>query len=445
MRTHRALQRSILQGLDNDLLKRQSVFDEVIAIAQKAFPVANIITRGDTSQYTQSAKYMPQVISIHTNFIQSDPEMEKRLEFAKLLSDVGYYAVNNNIQAEALDLLQTGESICTSLLDSRPEEVRPILGDILGPLQVLILYLGIDGRRRALELNKRAIANREQQMAGTPRNQWTQLDFVNLARAHNDMGISLSQLNRVEEASPWFDSALEFCKSAGNEDTLASRFGHIYCFQLWPLGVKQKQAEARELARRSMTLVAKAVGGDSPLSLQTKFFVAMVFFNIGCVDEALSLHREVFEKHLVRQGKSHHLTLGTQYNLAVCYQNTNDLETAECVLRVLDLLQISCLEVTLYLNRNHLREILSNSCITMQWRNEDVLRTRFRLSIVLRAQSRPMEASTLRQEIAKNLEDIRLAFGKQVYTDEDDMKLLDFGVTIFHGRTAGIWSNGTLW
>lgn len=210
--------------------------------------------------------------------------MEKRLEVAKLLSDVGYYAVNNNSQAEALDLLQTGESICTSLLDSRPEEVRLILGDILGPLQDLILYLGIDGRRRALELNKCAIANREQQMAGIPRNQWTQLDFVNLARAHNDMGISLSQLNRVEEASPWFDSALEFYKSAGNEDTLTSRFGHIYCFQLWPLGVKQKQAEAREWARRSMTLVAKAVGGDSPLSLQTKFFVAMVFFNIGCVD-----------------------------------------------------------------------------------------------------------------------------------------------------------------
>jgi hypothetical protein len=31
------------------------------------------------------------------------------------------------------------------------------------------------------------------------------------------------------------------------------------------------------------------------------------------------------------------------------------------------------------------------------------------------------------------------------YTDEDDMKLLDFGVAIFHGRTAGMWSDGKHW
>lgn len=128
LRTHRALQRTILQRLDADLARRQSVFDEVIMITRKAFPRADIITRGATINYAQSAKYMPQVISVHTNFIQSDPVMKKRIEFADLLGDVGYSGVSNACQGEALQLLQTGESICTALLDCRPAEVRPVLG-----------------------------------------------------------------------------------------------------------------------------------------------------------------------------------------------------------------------------------------------------------------------------------------------------------------------------
>jgi hypothetical protein len=95
--------------------------------------------------------------------------------------------------------------------------------------------------------------------------------------------------------------------------------------------LQAKEDRARTLAQRSVTLVAKAVGADSPLALQTKFLVAMALFTTGCVDEALMLHKEVFEKRLIRQGTGHHLTLASQYNLAVCYQNLSDLEKAEFV------------------------------------------------------------------------------------------------------------------
>ncbi len=95
----------------------------------------------------------------------------------------------------------------------------------------------------------------------------------------------------------------------------------------------------------------------------------------------------------------------------------------------------------------HLRDNLTNSCITSQWRNEDVVRTKFRLSLVLHAQGRLEEASTVRQEIAVSLEGVTPdpLPRRPIYTDEDDMKLLDFGVAIFHGRTAGIWSSGVSW
>lgn len=104
-------------------------------------------------------------------------------------------------------------------------------------------------------------------------------------------------------------------------------FGHIYYYQLWPLGPQQKAVEARDLAHRPMTFIVKAA---PPLLLQKKFLVAMIFFSIGCADEALKLHKEVYEKRLVHQGTNNHLTLGSQYKLAVCYQNVNNLESAEC-------------------------------------------------------------------------------------------------------------------
>lgn len=75
------------------------------------------------------------------------------------------------------------------------------------------------------------------------------------------------------------------------------------------------------------------------------------------------------------------------------------------------------------------------------------MRTKFRLSLVLYAREKLEEASTLRQDIAVSLEDVRPrpVSGNPEYTDEDDMKLLDLGVAIYHGRTAGIWSSGTAW
>jgi len=98
------------------------------------------------------------------------------------------------------------------------------------------------------------------------------------------------------------------------------------------------------------------------------------------------------------------------------------------------------------LSRRLLREIITSGCVTLQWRDEDVVRAKFRLSLVLRAQEKLEEASAIQEEIASSLENIRSPVSvPSNYTNEDDMKLLDFVVSIFHGRTAGIWSNGRFW
>ena len=81
----------------------------------------------------------------------------------------------------------------------------------------------------------------------------------------------------------------------------------------------------------------------------------------------------------------------------------------------------------------------------MIWREEDIVRTKLRLFLVQRAQNRAEEASAMRESIAESLAKIRPLPDLPVFTDEDDMKLLDFNVSMFHGRTAGIWGNGESW
>jgi len=157
--------------------------------------------------------------------------------------------------------------------------------------------------------------------------------------------------------------------------------------------------------------VAKAVGENSPISLQTKFLVAMIIFTIDSLRRLSSCTKRRFDKHSIHQGKSHSLALGSQYTVAVGYQSVNDLEIAECVLPVLDLLQIPYPELTLLPSRNHLRDILANNCVTMECRNRNVTRTKLKLSILLRAQNRPGEAPTMREEIVKIFEIIRPASG----------------------------------
>ena len=73
------------------------------------------------------------------------------------------------------------------------------------------------------------------------------------------------------------------------------------------------------------------------------------------------------------------------------------------------------------------------------------MRAKFRLSLVLRAQGKTAEADELRNGIAKYIADMRPPQTDREFTDADDMALLDIGVTMDHGRTAGIWSNGELW
>lgn len=78
------------------------------------------------------------------------------------------------------------------------------------------------------------------------------------------------------------------------------------------------------------------------------------------------------------------------------------------------------------------------------------MRVKFRLYLVLKAQEKQKEAGEILQEMESYLVKRRSGLLKTEqrgeWTDKDDMELLDGDiVTLSHGRTCGIWSNGEFW
>lgn len=99
-----------------------------------------------------------------------------------------------------------------------------------------------------------------------------------------------------------------------------------------------------------------------------------------------------------------------------------------------------------YTTRSNLREIVKDNYQTEDWREEDNVRAKFRLSIVLRAQGRNYESDMIRLDVGSYISKRRSPQkAREGYTDADDMELLDYGVTLCHGRTAGIWGKKDRW
>ncbi|KAM0347638.1 hypothetical protein ACHAPU_004651 [Fusarium lateritium] len=391
LRTHRALQMCILQELDEDLRKRTLRFNEVVSILRRAIPVFNIIKRSNSGQFPRFAKYTPQTSAVLKVFQSSEPAIRGSLDFASVLNDVCFYLYTQSDSTLAFGLLVNHGMI--------------------------VYHKGILGRERGLMYMRNVVDLRKKALDGIPREEWTELQTVNFARAHADLGCVLCEYNEVGEAAPLFQICVDIYTSIKNETRLAL----ILSNQVLVFSTLQNASDTREKGRMAVTKIESILDPDNPLIFVIKYHVAQAYFTICDVEEALELTEAVFQHRSNRLGRSHHLTLASQYFLAVLYQNLGDLVKAE----------------------SGLREALEHGHETVEWREEDIVRVKFRLSIVLRTREETVEAKELSYEMTRHVRNLRASVAE--FTDADDMALLDWQVTLDHFRTAGIWSNGSAW
>jgi hypothetical protein len=326
LRTHRALQRSVLQNLDGSTEYRDRVFLEVVSIIRKALPFFNFVKRSDGSQFPIFARCVPHVIALHRNYCESAPPIKADLKFANVLCHSGTYESVESNSTLSIPILRTGKDICQTLPDSLA--VRMELCNIMAALQQLLQARGAGGRAEALQLALRIRELRQQEMQGIPRDQWTDVEVVNFGRGSVDTGCTLMQLNRVEEARARFEEGIELYS---NTDTLKVRLFHARSLHVRTLAIMQRKAETREQAKTTIEVIEQELGRSNHLTLQTKSYSGHALFTIGDVDSSCELHRVVFEQRLQVDGNNHHLTLGSQYCLAVCFHRKGLLQEARYV------------------------------------------------------------------------------------------------------------------
>jgi hypothetical protein len=104
--------------------------------------------------------------------------------------------------------------------------------------------------------------------------------------------------------------------------------------------------------------------------------------------------------------------------------------------------------LTIRLPREDLRTILQQNRTSEEWREADVYRVKYRLFLVLELQGRQTEANQVWAEIQEYLSTRMGETGEALLlrSRRDIAEVLDGDiVTLDHGRTTGIWSNGTYW
>ncbi|KAM0267364.1 hypothetical protein ACHAPA_005906 [Fusarium lateritium] len=415
LRTHRALQMCILQELDEDLPKRSTRFNEVVSIVRRAVPVSNVIKRSDSSQFPQFAKYSPQTLAVLRVFQNSEPAIPSAPGFISVLNDVCYYLYTQSDSATAFDFAETGDKICSEMPDD--PEAQAIRADFLTIMAMILYHRGVSGRQISIQHMRNVVELRKKGLEGIPREDWTELQTVNFARAHADLGCVLCENDEFDEADSLFQICIGIYTQIKNENRLAL----ILSNKVLTLSTSQKVADTREMGRQAVSKIEALLDPDNPLVALIKTHVSKAYFTIGDVQEAMDLTLPVFQHCSNRLGRSHHLTLSCQYFLAVLFQSLGNLEKAE----------------------SNLREVLDHGHRTDDWREEDIVRVKFRLSIVLRARKEATEADQILEEITSHMN--RLRKGATDFTDADDMALLDWQVTLDHYRTAGVWSSGKAW
>jgi tetratricopeptide (TPR) repeat protein len=320
-----------LHQLDRNIDQREKVFQEAVSMVRKAFPRENLVKRGGADDWPMQQKYLPHVVSINAAVVQSDPPIKSDLRFAGLLHDAAVFLYNWQGRDEARALLRTAEKMCEELFGTTPEDTGPLYAFCLAALGIHDQWGGIETRERGISRTKKAMELQKTQVGRFATENVTEKDWIALGRFHTDHGCCLLQAERHSEAAILYEETLKAYRHAGTEETLAVRFGLVYCLQ-GTAAAGQKNAVAEELWSKGLELILKMLPPHSFTALWFKFLAAVCFFSIGKRDVSMQYHTEVLETRVRILGADHHELLSSKYCVAVGHQHNGDLETAEYIL-----------------------------------------------------------------------------------------------------------------
>jgi tetratricopeptide (TPR) repeat protein len=328
LKTHRALQRSILHHLDRNITEREKIFKEALSMVRKAFPRENLARRGSPDDWPKQQKYLSHVVSVNAAVEQSDPPIANNLELAALLHDAAVFLYNWQGNHEARSLLRTAEKMCEELYLEMPDETRTLYAFCLAALGIHDQWGGIETRERSISRTKKALELQKTHVARFAPEDVSDNDWIALGRFHTDYGCSLLQAERFDEATALYEETFTAYSHAGNEDTLTVRFGLVNCL-LGAAAAGQKNQAGEALWNKGLGLILKVLHADSFTSLWFRNLAGVSFFSLDLLDTSQRYHAEVLQTRVRILGVDHHETLSSKYCVAVGHQHSGDLDTAE--------------------------------------------------------------------------------------------------------------------
>lgn len=327
LRTHRALQRSILHHLDRNLEQRSAIFEQALLIVRQAFPRQNLMLRADPTNWPINQRYLPHITSLNAAFIQSQPPMPNSMVFAELLRDGSAFLFNWHVREEALLLLKTAEAICHT--DQSSSIALKILPFIESDLGIYDQYNGVAARESGLEHTKRALTLYQDHNARLEPEKLVQNDLIAIGRFQVDHGCCWLAKDDVSRAGEMYDLAFSSYQVAGTEETLKVRFGTVYTFRGLIQAAHKNFDQSKQWMEKGLGLIQSALGTEAHFALWCQLLVGMGAFARGDIASALEIQKQVLQGRLRLHAKGHHEILSSQYMVAVAQQRSNDLESAE--------------------------------------------------------------------------------------------------------------------
>lgn len=156
---HRSLQWSILHFIAQDPPRRKFVFDQAFTLIRQIVPYdPDAPSTCPASLYPLFEVMVPQVLSLHQHVNEPPPPLDRTLEFATLLRDIGTYLNRSGGWVECRYTMQSCDSILNEIGHDRNAWIRT---DVEADLGIGYEWVGISKRDQMMNHYRRSLAIRQ--------------------------------------------------------------------------------------------------------------------------------------------------------------------------------------------------------------------------------------------------------------------------------------------
>lgn len=305
-----------------DIAKQQLVFNQAVALVREVFPQSSPVQQPTPERWPEYQRLLPHLHTLHDAFYATKPHIIGSTDLAKILSDAGMDQHERGITKEGLLLLKTAEDVLDSI-SYDPESV--MRADIHAVIAMMYDNTGIGTRTEALK--RRQIALRIRERVVNESSSVRRQDDILLYNSWMELAIAHLHFHRYEEAEPIIEKCLQKYREWGSEMEEPFEYAKYYNKMGLVRMYQGKFDEAIRLAELGVHYMSKT--GYVLFESRFKFDLACIVLQSGDINQAMRLHREIFDARLERLGQSNELTLHSRYAIGVLYEIKGQPEEAE--------------------------------------------------------------------------------------------------------------------